>query len=189
MNRPTPVDKEIKLTSDRYIVSKTDPKGIITYTNDYFIEICQYNKEELIGKSHNIIRHPDMPKVIFKLMWNTIKEGENFRALIKNLAKDGSYYWVLTDFETLYDPTNHKIVSYTAYRMAPSRKAIEAVEPIYKSLVELEQNKGLDASEEYLTDFLKKKNKTYDEFIESLTSEEERMTSSIFGKVKGLFSK
>ena len=98
MHRPTPKDEEIELDPKRYLVSETDEKGIITYVNDYFIEVSGYSKEELIGQPHSILRHPDMPKVIFKLLWETIQTGHNINAVIKNLAKDGRYYWIFTEF-------------------------------------------------------------------------------------------
>ena len=78
--------------ANRAIISKTDLKGIITYVNKAFCKLSGYNKEELIGKPHNIIRHPDMPKSVFRQMWNTIEKGEKFRGFIKNLRKDGKYF-------------------------------------------------------------------------------------------------
>ena len=97
------------------IVSKTDPQGIITYVNDNFCNISGYSKEELIGKPHNIIRHPDMPKEIFKDMWQTIKKGENWRGIIKNRKKDGSEYWVDTGIMPIKDYEG-KIIEYIALR-------------------------------------------------------------------------
>ncbi|PSM52521.1 PAS sensor-containing signal transduction protein [Campylobacter blaseri] len=189
MKRPEPINKEIKLTPNRYIVSKTDPKGIITYANDYFVEIVQYTRDELIGQPHNIIRHPDMPKIAFKLMWDTIQQGKNFKALVKNLAKDGRFYWVITDFENLYDPTRNRIVSYTAYRMAPPRSAIKTMEPIYKKLVELEKTGGMEASGKFLEEFLKENNTTYDDFIESLVTPKGNFLARIIDKIKSIFKK
>ena len=86
MQRPTPINQEIKLNEKRYIVSKTDPKGIITFANPYFCMICGYSELELLGQPHNIIRHPDMPRIAFKLMWDTIQQGKDFTAVVKNLA-------------------------------------------------------------------------------------------------------
>jgi len=130
MSHPTPIENEIKLSPKRYIVSKTDSKGIIEYGNDYFVEICGYSQEELIGQPHNIVRHPDMPKIAFKLMWDRISKGENFIAVVKNLAKDGSYYWVVTDFEPKVDPITNKIISHTAFRKAAPQQAIDTMAPI-----------------------------------------------------------
>lgn len=168
MNSPTPIDKEVKLNSKRYIVSKTDKKGVITYGNDYFVKISGYTEVELIGKPHSIIRHPDMPKVVFKLMWDRIKKGQNIMAIVKNMAKDGSYYWVVTEFESKMDPLTNEPVSYTAFRKAAPRKAIGAIEPIYKKLLSLEESGGMESSEPYLKGFLEDSGKTYDQFINEL---------------------
>ncbi|MEA3370980.1 MAG: PAS domain-containing protein, partial [Campylobacterota bacterium] len=154
MKQIVPTDNEIKLSETRYIVSKTDAKGIITYANDYFVEICGYTEEELLGQPHNIVRHPDMPKVAFKLMWDRIQKGENFIAVVKNLAKDGSYYWVVTDFEPKVDSITNEVISHTAFRKAAPRKAIEAIDPIYAKLLKIEQEDGIEASEMYLRGFL-----------------------------------
>jgi PAS domain S-box-containing protein len=94
MERPIPKDVERPVPEDKFLVSKTDPRGIITYANEVFIEVSGYTEEELIGKPHNIIRHPDMPRTVFKLLWDTIKSGREFWGYVKNMAKDGSYYWV-----------------------------------------------------------------------------------------------
>jgi PAS domain S-box-containing protein len=168
MARPIPLDKEKVLDPKRYIVSKTDAKGIITYGNDYFVEVAGYSESELIGKPHNIIRHPDMPKIVFKLMWDRIKKGQNIMAIVKNLAKDGSYYWVVTDFEPKMDPLTNEAISHTAFRKAAPKKAVEAIIPIYQKLIEIEKEGGMEASEMYLKGFLEEQGKTYDEFINEL---------------------
>ncbi len=165
MERPYPLDSEIILNPKRYIVSKTDPKGIIEYGNDYFVEISGYSESELIGKPHNIIRHPDMPRVAFKMMWDRILQGDNFIAIVKNLAKDGSYYWVVTEFECKRDPLSNDIISFTAFRKAAPRKAVEAITPIYAKLKEIEREGGMAASEKYLRGFLEDHGTTYDDFI------------------------
>ena len=180
-------DEQIELSSKRYIVSRTDRKGIITYGNDYFIEISGYEEDELIGHPHNIIRHPDMPKIAFKLMWDRIKDGKNFIALVKNLAKDGRYYWVVTDFEPKIDPITNEIVSYTAFRKAAPKKAIEEIEPIYAKLLELEKEVGVEASEEYFRTFLDEKKTTYDDFINELVGNH-GLFKVFFKAMKKLFS-
>ena len=92
MGQPTPLNEAIKLDKHKYIMSRTDTKGNIEFGNDYFFKISGYSPQELIGKPHNIIRHPDMPKVVFKLMWDRIQSGQNIFAIVKNLAKDGRFY-------------------------------------------------------------------------------------------------
>ena len=165
-----PIDNEIKLTDKQSIVSRTDSLGVIEYGNDYFQEISGYSEAELVGRPHNIVRHPDMPKVVFKMMWERISKGEDIRAIIKNLAKDGSYYWVLTEFEPKIDPVTNKILSHTAFRRHVPQRAINAIAPIYKKLLEIEKEHNMQSSEKYLLEFLEKNNTTYDEYIEKLMS-------------------
>jgi len=168
MNHPKPIDYEIVLSQKRYIVSKTDAKGVILYANDYFMEISGYSEAELIGKPHSIVRHPDMPKIVFKMMWDRINNGKNIMAVVKNLAKDGRYYWVVTEFEPKVDPITNEIVAHTAFRKAAPRDAIETMIPIYAELLKVEQLGGMEASEKYLREFLEDSNITYDDFIDDL---------------------
>ncbi len=166
MEQPHPTDHEIILDPKRYIVSKTDSKGIIEYGNDYFVHISGYSENELIGKPHNIIRHPDMPRIAFKMMWDRILQGDNFIAIVKNLAKDGSYYWVVTEFESKRDPLSNEIISFTAFRKAAPRKAIETITPIYAKLIEIERQGGIAASEKFFRGYLEDHGTTYDAFID-----------------------
>ena len=168
MKHPEPINNEIKLNPKKYIVSKTDAKGIIEYGNDYFVEISGYNESELIGQPHSIVRHPDMPKIVFKMMWDRINQAQNIIAVVKNLAKDGSYYWVITEFEPKMDPITNKIISHTAFRKAAPQKAIDTMQPIYAKLIAIEQDGGMDASEKYLRGFLEENQVSYDEFINNL---------------------
>ncbi len=184
---PTPLDKEIKLDPKRYIVSKTDAKGIIEYGNDYFVEISGYKESELIGKPHNIVRHPDMPKVAFKLMWESISKGNNFVAIVKNMAKDGRYYWVFTEFEPKVDALSNTITGYTAFRKAAPKKAVDTMVPIYKKLLEIEAEGGMEASEKYLKGFLEENRTTYDEFVNDLVGNK-GLLKAFFAAMKKLFS-
>ena len=159
-----PANREIKLDPSRVIMSKTDAKGIIEYANDYFMETSGYQEFELMGKPHNIIRHPDMPKVIFKLLWERLHKGENIHALVKNLAKDGHYYWVLTNFETKYND-NGEIISHYARRKAAPERAVFVIEKLYKTLLAIEQSQNANVAEKYFKGLLEEKNQTYDEFI------------------------
>jgi len=169
MQRPTLINEEIELKNNVYIESDTDLKGIITYVNDYFAEISGYTKEELIGQPHSIVRHPDMPKILFKILWNRIQSGHNFIAAVKNLAKDGRYYWVFTDFDLLKDASGTPI-GYKASRKKISKHVTEILDPLYKKLVEVEKEGGMEASERYLTDFLKSKGEdiTVDTMLEEI---------------------
>ena len=157
MQKPTPIDEEIKLDPKRYIISETDAKGKITYCNDYFMEVSGYNAEELIGKAHNIVRHPDMPKVVFKLLWETISKGKNINAVVKNLAKDGRYYWIFTEFESVKDMATGEIMGYHADRKSISPHVLEIIAELYAELLKIEQKEGVEASEKYLIAFLKER--------------------------------
>ena len=159
MVKVVPLNEEIKLENKRYLVSETDAKGVITYCNDYFTEISGYTREELIGKQHNIIRHPDMPKVVFKLLWERIESGKNVNAVVKNLAKNGKYYWIFTEFKTRVDLDTNKVIGYTAHRKTISHSAVDIIAPLYANLLEIEQVEDIETAEEYLKEFYKKKAK------------------------------
>jgi len=180
------VKDRIELDPKKYIVSKTDPRGIIEYGNDYFVEISGYKESELIGQPHNIIRHPDMPKVIFKMMWDRIKNKQNIMAVVKNRAKDGRHYWVVTDFEPKTDKITNEIVSYTAYRKAAPENVIKAIEPIYKKLLEIESESGIEGSEKYLRGYLEDKGMSYDEYINDLVGNK-GLFKIFFATMKKLF--
>lgn len=187
MIHPEPINNEIKLNPKRYIVSKTDAKGIIEYGNDYFVEISGYTEAELIGHPHNIIRHPDMPKVVFKMMWDRINKAQNIMAVVKNLAKDGSFYWVVTEFEPKVDPITNEVISHTAFRKAAPQKAIEAISPIYEKLLDIEKEAGMEASEKYLRGYLEENKTTYDDFINELVGNK-GLFKIFFTAMKKLFS-
>ncbi len=150
-------ENEIQLDSNRYLVSETDAKGVITYCNDYFTEISGYTREELIGKQHNIIRHPDMPRVVFKLLWERISQGKNINAVVKNLAKNGKYYWVFTEFQTRIDLDTNTVIGYTAHRKLISDDVSNTIENIYKQVLYVEQQKGMEKAQEFLEALLKEK--------------------------------
>jgi len=157
MSRPTPIDKEIVLDPKRYIVSETDERGKITFCNDYFMEVSGYNYKELIGKAHSVVRHPDMPKVVFKLLWETISQGKNINAVVKNLAKDGRYYWIFTEFESRKDMDTGEIIGYHADRKSISPHVLEVIADLYAQLLKIEKEDSIEASEKYLISFLKDK--------------------------------
>ncbi|OQX49831.1 MAG: aerotaxis receptor Aer [Epsilonproteobacteria bacterium 4484_20] len=138
MIRPDPIDQEFKFENG-LIVSSTDLKGIITYANRTFCKVAGYTKQELTGKNHNIVRHPDMPKAAFKELWDTIEDGKEWTGIVKNLRKDGLYYWVYSHIAPLMD-TDGKIIGYTAARRPATEAEIKEVIPVYKALIE-EENK------------------------------------------------
>jgi PAS domain S-box-containing protein len=141
-------DEEIMKDND-FIVSKTDTKGFITYVNRIFVNMAGWERQELIGANHNIIRHPDMPKIAFKILWDLISSKKEFFGFVKNLRKDGGYYWVFAYITADLD-LNDNIIGYTSFRKKPSQKAIETIIPIYKALVEAEKSGGINASYDLL---------------------------------------
>lgn len=154
-----------------FIVSKTDPTGRIIYGNEIFIEFSGYSEEELLGTQHNIIRHPDMPRGVFKFLWDTIATGKEVFAYVKNMAKDGSFYWVFANVTPDVDHSG-KIIGYLSVRRAPRRAAINVVEGLYKQMLEVERKAGpkdaCNASLNLLVSVLKDKGVTYDQLVLSL---------------------
>ncbi len=166
--KPTPIDKEVSWDKTQTIMSKTDLFGTIEYANDVFVDVCGYEDYELMAKPHNIIRHPDMPKVVFKVLWDNIKQGNQFHGIVKNLAKSGRYYWVITNFEYNRDE-NGNITKYIARRKAVPQDVItNHIEPLYKKLLQIEQASGLEASEKYLIGYLEEQGLSYVDLITKL---------------------
>lgn len=165
MQKIVPKNEELKFDESRFIVSKTDLKGKIIYGNDLFIEISGYCETQLLNSPHNILRHQDMPRAVFKLLWDRIQAGSEVFAYVKNLTKDGKYYWVHAYVTPMYDPSNGKIIGYHSVRRSPNRKAIEQIEPLYKRMVEIEKSGGIEASMKVLHEMLEKLKVTYDEFL------------------------
>lgn len=167
MTRPKPTAREKQFDDKDVIISKTDLKGKILYGNRIFIELSGYTEKELLGQPHSIVRHPDMPKVIFKLLWNHVSNGEEIVAYVKNLSKDGSYYWVKA-FVTPSHNGKGEIVGYHSIRLKPSEQAKQTMGVLYKELVNLEQSGGIQKSQERLEQVLAQKGVSYEEFVLSL---------------------
>ncbi|WP_373069930.1 PAS domain-containing protein [Sulfurimonas sp.] len=162
----TATNNEVSFDKDTLLVSKTDKKGNITYANRAFIDIVKMDESELIGKPHNIIRHPDMPRVIFKLLWEYLSSGKEINAYVKNLCKDGSYYWVFANVTPSY--FEDKVVGYHSARKKPADRALNIIKPLYKTLIDLEKSGGMEASMKKINEILKEKGMEYDEFILSI---------------------
>lgn len=178
--------KEIKVNKEMMIVSRTNTQGIIEYANPNFSEITGYALSELVGKPHNIVRHPDMPKIIFKWMWERIQSGRDMYAVVKNRTKNGDYYWVTTKFDIRRDPQDQAIIGYVAYRKAAPAFVVESIEKLYRQLLEIEHTSGVEASEVFLKGFLDTKGMTYDEYLASLVGHESAF-QSFFHKMADLF--
>lgn len=167
-----PTGHEVTFGDDEIIVSKTDPKGIITYANQTFIEVAGYTEEELLGAPHNVIRHPDMPRCVFKLLWETIAAGNEIFAYVVNLCKNGDHYWVLAHVTPSFNAQGH-IVGYHSSRRVPDRSAIDKIVPIYASLKKIEDSnpdwrEGMREAEAELGCLLESVGMSYDEFAFSL---------------------
>jgi PAS domain S-box-containing protein len=165
MQKVVPTNEELKFDENRFIVSKTDLKGKIIYGNDLFIQMSGYCEAELLNSPHNILRHPDMPRAVFKLLWDRIQAGNEIFAYVKNLTKSGRYYWVHAYVTPMYDPSSGKIIGYHSVRRSPNKKAIEQVVPLYKKMLDAEKFGGVEASMKVLNETLEKLKVTYDEFL------------------------
>ncbi|MFT5835776.1 MAG: PAS domain S-box-containing protein [Sulfurimonas sp.] len=155
------------MKEDDFIISKTDLKGHITYTNKIFMKMAEYTEKELLGKPHNIIRHPDMPKAVFRYLWDTISKKQEVFAFVINKTKNADAYWVYTYITASLD-NNGKIIGYYSVRRKPNPKALDIIIPLYKKMIEVEKRSGVDASFKILTDILQEKGVGYDELIISI---------------------
>jgi PAS domain S-box-containing protein len=178
MHRPRPVPTGVERTFAEHeiIVSKTDLTGKITYANDVFLRVSGYGEHELLGQPHSIIRHPDMPRAIFKLLWDTIGSRQEIFAFVNNLASNGDHYWVLAHVTPSVGPSG-AVVGYHSNRRVPDRDAVETVAALYDELLREERRhadrqRGLQASMVMLRDVLAQRRLRYDEFVFSLISHE-----------------
>ena len=166
MKKPhtTPTNNETVLRDGEFIVSKTDLKSRILYGNKYFLSISGWSEEELLGQPHNILRHPDVPQVAFKILYEKLDNDEEFFGFVKNLKKDGGYYWVFASISCAYD-TNGNKVGYYAVRRKPIDGFKKIIEPIYQKLVEIEKSGGMDASYEAVQNLLKEKGLEFNQLM------------------------
>lgn len=150
--------------NDDIIVSKTDLQGRITYGNKYFIDISGYTEKELLNAPHNILRNNEMPKIIFQLLWDRIKNGEHINAYVKNNTKAGDYYWVFASVTASLNK-NNQVVGYHSVRRKPSSQSLAVINKLYSDLLLAENRGGITASAKLLEDILEEKGVNYDEFI------------------------
>ena len=159
----SPTQNEKKFEKETLLVTKTDTKGKITYANRAFIAIVGLSERELVGAPHSIVRHPDMPKIVFKYLWSYLQEGKEIHAYVKNICADGSYYWVMANVTPSY--FDGKVVGYHSARRKPTQEALDIIIPLYKQLLAAERSGGMAASEKLMNELLEKKGVQYDEFI------------------------
>jgi PAS domain S-box-containing protein len=164
----TRVNPEIKCAYQEVIVSRTDTKGNIIYYNSTFAKVNGFKGASVINQPHNIIRHPDMPKTIFDIIWKVISSGLPIQAIVKNKTKDNKYYWTMLELKPQID-NNNKIVSFVAEGKQAPEKIIEIIEPLYKMLYEIEKEHGIESAITYLRSYLDEKGMTYSQYLRHLT--------------------
>lgn len=168
-----PTGAERTFDASEIIVSKTDLTGRITYANREFMRIAGYSEQELLGAPHSLIRHPDMPRAVFKLLWDTLAARQEVFAYVKNMARNGDHYWVFAHV-TPSVAADGTVIGYHSSRRVADRQVVEQViAPLYRNLLAEEnrhQNRkdGLGASWQMLADLLKDRGIGYDEFVFSL---------------------
>lgn len=171
IKRPTPIDEEVIWDKRSTLMSRTNKHGHIMASNEAFQEVSGYTEAELYNQPHSLIRHPDMPKVVFKILWENLKGRQNFHAIIKNLSKSGKYYWVITNFEIIRNEKD-EITAFVSYRKALPKSLInEHIVPLYERLLKIEKANGMEVSERYFKGFLEDRKTTYDKFIKTLLKE------------------
>lgn len=165
--------KEVFFDNDELIVSKTNLKGHLTYCNDVFLRIAGYTEKECIGKPHSMIRHPEMPRAIFALLWQTLEQGDEIFAYVINRCKNGDHYWVNAHV-TPSRTGSGEVIGYHSNRRVPDRNLLETkIMPLYAELLSEEQRhsnrkQGLQASSEMVQAMLREQGQAYDEFIARL---------------------
>lgn len=169
----TPTGRETGFPEDDIIVTKTDLKGHITYANHVFVRVSEYSEAEVLGKPHNLIRHPDMPGCVFGLLWDTLQQRREIFAYVLNLTKSGGHYWVLAHVTPSYDLSGNHI-GYHSSRRAAYADALPAVKTLYTRLRGEEckyssKKEGLEASSKLLADLLRQQGKSYGEFVFGLS--------------------
>jgi PAS domain S-box-containing protein len=170
--RVVPTGVERTFGSEEIIVSKTDPKGIIQYANRIFQRISCYEESEVVGAPHSLIRHPDMPRGVFRYMWEEIEAGREIFAYVVNLAADGAHYWVLAHVTPSFGPDG-RIIGYHSNRRLPDPQAVRTVSGVYKELCRVERRAGsgreqADVGRAALAEVLAGKNTSYSQFVWSL---------------------
>mgnify|MGYP000087105564 CR=1 FL=1 len=170
--RVAPTGVERPWTEDELIVTKTDIKGRITYANEVFLRLAELDEEEALGAPHNIIRHPDMPKCVFKLLWDTLATKREIFAFVNNLSTTGGHYWVFAHVTPSMDAAGN-VTGYHSNRRKPSGAQIAKIVPIYALLLAEERKHstpvaGMAASTQLLLSLLKQQGMTYDEFVFSI---------------------
>ena len=168
----TPTGRERALKDTELIVSKTDLKGVITYANTVFCRIAGLTEAQALGAPHSVIRHPDMPRCVFRLLWDTLEQGREIFAYVNNLASDGDNYWVFAHVTPTFDASG-RIVAYHSNRRRPDRAAVDKAAELYRELKAIEdaagsKTEGCGRALAHMVGLLERAGVSYDEFIFSL---------------------
>lgn len=170
--RPQPSGRERFFDTEEIIVSKTDLTGRITYANDIFIRVSGYTEQELLGQPHSLIRHPDMPRAVFQLLWDTLKSGAEVFAYVVNMAKNGDHYWVFAHVTPTFG-SNGQIIGYHSNRRVPEAKPLETIRTVYAAMLQEERRHEskaaqIEAAGKLLAGVLAERNCAYDELMFTL---------------------
>lgn len=171
--RITLTGTERTFNKDEIIVSKTDLKGRITYANRTFLKIAGYEERDVIGAPHSLIRHPDMPRCVFKLLWDTLEAKKEIFAYVINRSANGDHYWVFAHVTPSFDGEGNITGYHSNRRVADKRVLDQTIIPLYRALLEIENKKdnrkeGMNDGVSHLADLLKQKGVGYDELVFSL---------------------
>ncbi len=184
--RPIILDEEIMFSKKKFIVSKTDIEGNILSVNQNFCDITGYQYEELLGQPHSILRHPDVPKAIFYMIWKSLLAGMEVSAVIKNVAKSGKYYWVIADFSMKRDRYG-KLETFTSFKRYAPKHVSEAIQELYNAMSSSERKSGMEGSLLYLESFLEEKQLSYNEYLEELVKPK-GVLQGLMGSLKKVLS-
>lgn len=156
------------MPEDAFIITKTDETGRITYANRLFQEISGYPEKELLDAQHNIVRHPDMPRGFFKLLWDHLKAGHEFNGYLKNLCRDGSFYWVFANVTPSLS-LEGELLGYYSVRRKPQAQALNTIQALYRDMLAAETGAGaqtpIEASVKVLDAKLAEHGVDYDQFV------------------------
>lgn len=160
--------REVNFKTDSMLVSETDTSGKIVYANVSFCKSAGYKFDELVGQPHNIVRHEDTPKAIFKLLWQSLQSGENIYAFVKNKTKDGGHYWVKAFVSPILK--NGRVEKYVSYRtLIEDESSIQNVINLYAMLCDYERGRSADDSLKFLLNYLEERGMTYGDLLVRLT--------------------
>jgi len=181
-----PLDIEYKVGSKKELISETDMKGVITYANGDFVELSGYSEDELKGSPHSILRDIEMPQTVFKLLWESLKSGHDYKAIVRNRRKDGKYYWVYSEYEAILDES-YRMKGFRSKRYPVPKAVLKEVEDLYIKLLSIEEAKGQKDAEKFLELTLHNDGyRDYDLYVEELYN---RKIKGFFGMFGSLFSK